>query len=170
MEEFGIVSMVCRPSQRAQDTVERCCSCTRHLTWYTTGLYARACECRNEGRQCTGCYCWGKCNNKGRIMPSPKTTRGILGHFPRGTDPPANNRRATNLPFRSPTSSSLRAILAAEARGRSAWGWQAVAWPRGRWGEGAQGRPKARDGLERAGGAMRHWTQGRRRMRGNTPH
>ena len=54
-------------------------------------------------------------------MPSPTTTRGLLGHFPRGADPPANDRRATTLPVRSPTSLSLRVILAAGAWGRGAW-------------------------------------------------
>ena len=54
-------------------------------------------------------------------MPSPTTTRGLLGHFPRGADPPANDRRATTSPVQSPTSSSLRAISAAEAGGRGAW-------------------------------------------------
>ena len=47
--------------------------------------------------------------------------RGLLGHFPRGADPPANDQRATTLPVGSPTSSSLRAISAARAGGRSAW-------------------------------------------------
>ena len=54
-------------------------------------------------------------------MLSPKTTRGLLGHFPRGADTPANNQRVTTLPFRSPTSSSLRAILAAGDGGMGAW-------------------------------------------------
>ena len=121
MEEFGIVSMVCRPSRRAQDTVERCCSCTRHSTCSTTGPSVRACKCRNAGRQCKGCYCWGKCKNKGRLMPSPTITRGILGHFPRDADPTANDQRATTPTVRSPASLSLREILAAGDGGRSAW-------------------------------------------------
>ena len=119
---FGISSTVSCPSQRSREMVERCCSCTRHSTCYTTGLSALACECRNAERQCTGCYCWGKCKNKGRLMPSQTTTQRILGHFPQGTDPPANDRRATTLPVRSPTSLSLRAIMASRAVGRIAWG------------------------------------------------
>ena len=59
MGGFGIVSTVSRPSRRARETVERCCSCTRHSTCSTSGPSARACRCRNAGRQCTGCYCWG---------------------------------------------------------------------------------------------------------------
>ena len=47
--------------------------------------------------------------------------QGLLGHFPRSVDTPANNRHATTTPVRSPTSSSLRAISAAGARGRGAW-------------------------------------------------
>ena len=51
----------------------------------------------------------------------PTTTRGLLDHFPRGADPPANDRRATTPPVRSPTSLSLRAILATGDGGRGAW-------------------------------------------------
>ena len=54
-------------------------------------------------------------------MLSPTTTRGLLGHFPRGADLPANNQRATTPPVRLPTSLSLRAILEAGAGGRGAW-------------------------------------------------
>ena len=111
--EFGIVSTVSRTIRRAREMVERCCSCTRHSTCSTTFLSARECEFRNSGRQCTGCYCWGKCKNKGRLMPSPTTTRGLLGHFPQGVDLPANDRRATTLPVRLPISLSLRAISVA---------------------------------------------------------
>ena len=113
--------MVSRPSRRSQETVERCYSCTHHSTCSTSGLSARACECRNAGRQCTGCYCWGRCKNRVRLLPSPTTTRGLLGHFTRGVDPPANDRHATTLPVRSPTSSSLRGISEAGAGGRGAW-------------------------------------------------
>ena len=123
---FGISSTVSRPRRQAREMVERCCSCTRHSTCYIMGLSARACECRNAARQCTGCHCWDKCRNKGRFMPSPTTTRGLLGHFPRGADPPAIDRRATTPPVQSLTSSSLRAILAAGAGGRSAWGTKPV--------------------------------------------
>ena len=119
---FGTSSTVSRPSRRAREIVERCCSCTRHSTCSTTRPSARACECQKAGRQCTGCYFWGKCRNKGPLMPSRTTAQGLLGHFPWGADPPSNDRRATTPPVRSPTSSSLRAILAARAGGRSAWG------------------------------------------------
>ena len=160
--KFGIVSTVIRPSQWAREMVKRCCSCTRHSTCSALGPSARACERRNAERKCTGCYCWGKCKNKGRLMLSPTTTRGLLGHFPCGADPPANDRRATTPPVRLPKSSSLWAILAAGTGGRSTWGGgRAAAGPRGRWGEGAQGRPEARDGAERVGGATQHRTQGR---------
>ena len=118
---FGNVSTVSRPSQRVRETFKRCCSCTRHSTCSTTGPSTRVCECRNAGQQCTGCYCWGRCKNWGRLMPSPTTTRGLLGHFPRGTDPPANDQRATTPPVRLRTSLSLREISAAGAGGRSAW-------------------------------------------------
>ena len=33
-------------------------------------------------------------------MPSPTTTRGLLGNFPRGVDPPATDQRATTTPVR----------------------------------------------------------------------
>ena len=118
---FGIVSTVSRPSRRARETVERCCSCTRHSTCSTSGPSARACKCRNAGRQCTGCYCWGGCKNWGQISPSPTTMRGLLGHFPRGADPSATDRRAKTPPVRSSTSLLLRAISEAGARGRDAW-------------------------------------------------
>ena len=48
-------------------------------------------------------------------MLYPTTTRGLLGIFSRSADLPANDPRATNPPVRLPTSSSLRAILAAGA-------------------------------------------------------
>ena len=96
--DFGIVSTVSCPSRRAREMVERCCSCTQHSTCSTTVPCARACKCRNTQKQYTGCYCWGKCKNKGRFMPSPSTTRGLLGHFPRGADPPANDPRVTTPP------------------------------------------------------------------------
>ena len=118
---FSIFSTVSHPIQQAQEMVEWCCSCTRHSACATTGPSKRACECRNAGRQCTGCYCWGDCKNKGRLIPSPTITRGLLGHFPRGTDPPANGQHANTPPVQSPTSSSLWAILAAGDGVRSAW-------------------------------------------------
>ena len=55
-------------------------------------------------------------------MMSPTTTRGLLEHFPHGADPPANDPHATTPPVRLPTFSSLWAISAAGAGGRSAWG------------------------------------------------
>ena len=110
------------PSRQAQEMVKRCCRYTWQSTCSTMGSSAQACECQNAGRQCTGCHCWGKCRNNGRVMPFPTTARGLLGHFPQGSDPPANNSRATTPPVRLPTSSFLRAILAARAGGRSAWG------------------------------------------------
>ena len=61
-------------------------------------------------------------SNKGRRMPSPTATRVLLGIFLRGADLPANKPHATAPPVRSPTSSSLRTILAAGAGGRSARG------------------------------------------------
>ena len=118
---FGMVSTVSCPSRQARETVERCCNCTRHSTCSTTGPSARASGCRNSGWQCTGCYFWWRCKNWGRLMLSPTTTRGLLGHFPWGADPPTNDRRATTLPVRSPESVSLRAILASRDGGRSAW-------------------------------------------------
>ena len=66
-------------------------------------------------------------------MPSPTTAREILGHFLRGADPPAINQHASTPPVRLPTYPSLRAILAAGARGRGVWG-------------GASGRKVPRDG------------------------
>ena len=120
--DFGTISTVICSSRRARDMVERCSSCTRHSTCSTTGPSSRACECRNAGQQCTGYYCWGKCRNKGRLMPSPTTVRGLLGNFPRGADPTANDPHATTPPVRSPKSLSLREISAAGAGGRSAGG------------------------------------------------
>ena len=117
---FGTSSEVSCPSRQAKETVERCCSCTRHSTCSTTGLSAQACKCRNAGHQCTGCYCWGKCCNKGRLMPSPRTMRGLLGNFPRGADLPGNNPHATTPPVRLPISFPLWKISVAGARGKSA--------------------------------------------------
>ena len=55
-------------------------------------------------------------------MPPLTTARGLLGHFPWGADPPANDPRATTPPVQLLTSSSFRAILAAGAGGRSVRG------------------------------------------------
>ena len=48
-------------------------------------------------------------------MPSPKTTRGLLGLFSRGADPPANDPRATTLLVLLLTYSSIQEISAARA-------------------------------------------------------
>ena len=79
-------------------------------------------------------------------MPSPKTTQGLLGLFPRGEDPPANNPCATTPPVRSPTSSSLRATLAARAEGRSLRGGAS-----GRRGPREEGRGGTGEGAESKG-------------------
>ena len=82
-------------------------------------------------------------------MMSPTTTRGLLGIFPRGADPPANNPRATTAHVQLPTSSSLQAILAAGARGRSARGGASGRrGPReeGRSGEGGEAESKGCSG------------------------
>ena len=46
----------------------------------------------------------------------------LLGFFPRGADPPANDAHATTPPVRLPKSSTLRAILAARDGGGSTRG------------------------------------------------
>ena len=166
--EFGTSSIVSRSRRWARKMVEQCCSCTRHSTCSTTGPSARACEFRNAGRQCTGCYFWGKCHNKGRLMPSSTTARGLLGHFPQGADPPAIDPRVTTPPLRSPTSLSLREISAAGAGGRSARGEASGhRGPRevGRGGEGGEAK-RARYGAE---GAATHWTRRWTRKDGDTP-
>ena len=122
MEEFGTGSTVSRPSRQVQELVNRCCSCTWHLTCSTTGPSTHVCECRNAGQQGKGCYCWGKCRNKGWVMPSPTIAQGLLGIFPQGADLPVTNPSATNPPVLSPTSSSLQAVSAAGAGGRGARG------------------------------------------------
>ena len=98
-EGFGIGSTVsCPYSRRVCELVERCCSCTRHSTCSTAGPSACACKCRNAGQQCNRCYCWGRCKNRGRLVPSPTTARVLLGHFPRGADPPATDQQSSTLP------------------------------------------------------------------------
>ena len=59
-------------------------------------------------------------------MPSPTTTRGLLGLFPQGAELPATDPGATTLPVRLPKSSSLWVILAAGAWGKSARGGASV--------------------------------------------
>ena len=78
-------------------------------------------------------------------MPSPTTSRGLLGYFTRSTYLPATDQRASPLTVRSPTYLYLRAILAARAGVRGTQG-------------GASGRSSPRDvrgGSGRAGGSNR---------------
>ena len=104
----GSSSMVILSVRRSQEEVNLCYSCTRHSTCFTKGPSEWACECRNAGLTCTGCMCWAKCRNKGRILPSPTTVRGLLGHFLCGTIHPN-----LSLPVRASKNSSMQAILAA---------------------------------------------------------
>ena len=144
---FGIFSTVSRPSVRQVcEPFERCCSCTRTLTCSTTGPSARAWECLNAGRQYTGFNCWVRCKNRGRIILSPITARGLLGHFLHGVDSPTVNQRASPPPVQSPIFLSLREISAAGTGQEGAWG-------------GASGCRSLRDGRggERgAGGRYRY--------------
>ena len=118
MGGFVICSTVSSPSSRqVRKPVKWFCSCTQNSTCSTTGPSARACECRNAGQQCTECYCWGRCKNRGMIMLSPTMARALLGHFPRGADLTAANHSSSPLPIQSPTSLSLREILLAGAGG-----------------------------------------------------
>ena len=144
----GIDSTVSRPSsRRVREPVKRCCTCTRHLTCFTMGSSARACKCRNAGRKCTGCYCWGWCKNQGWLMPSPTTARGLLGDFPRSADPPAADQIVSLLPVQLPTSLSLQAILAAGARGGGArYGAGRRRSPRDNRGGGRRAGRRNRDG------------------------
>ena len=68
-------------------------------------------------------------------MPSPTMVQGLLGLFLRGVDPPATDLSAKIPPVQLLTSFSLRAILAARARGR-----------------GARVRVRGRKGLQEEGG------------------
>ena len=81
-------------------------------------------------------------------MLSPTTARFLLGHFPRGEDPPAVDQCASPPPVRSPTYLSLRAISAAGARGGGARG-----------GAGAHRSPRD----SRGGGGGETGTDGERR-------
>ena len=74
-------------------------------------------------------------------MLPPTTARGLLGNFPQGSDPPANDRCATTPPVQSPTSLSLRAISVAGAGGRGARGGVS-----GRKGTREEGRRSAGEG------------------------
>ena len=84
-------------------------------------------------------------------MPSPTTARGMLGHFPRGADPPATDQHASLPPVQYPTSLSLRAISVAGAGGRGVRG-------------GASGCRIPRDGR---GGGRGAGGGGQGRRRGN---
>ena len=57
----------------------------------------------------------------GTAFAAPNNYAGPSRPFSKGHGPPANDRRATTPPVRSPTSLSLRAISAAGAGGRDAW-------------------------------------------------
>ena len=84
-------------------------------------------------------------------MPSPTTTRGLLGVFPRGAEPPANNPRKTTPPVGLPSSLSLRAISVAGDGGRSARGGAS-----GRKGPWEEGRGRTGEGDKSEG-----WSGGR---------
>ena len=163
--EFGIVSTVSFLSvRRVCEMVKWCCSCTPHSTCSTKGLYTRVCECWNNGQNCMGCYCWGRCKNKGRLMPSPTTARVLLGHFPHGTDPPAVDQCAYPPPVRLLTSFSLQEILADGAGGGGTQGGAGGRKsPRysGGGGRGAGGRTRERRGASKE--RRRRWQKGRRR-------
>ena len=72
-------------------------------------------------------------------MLSPTTARGLLGHFPRDTYPPAIDQHATNLPVQFPTSLSLRAISAAGPGGGVRRAGRAATRARGTAGGGSAG-------------------------------
>ena len=66
--ELSTSSTVIHPtSRRARELVEGCCSFTGHSNCSTAGPYACACKFHTSVQQCTGCYCWVKCKNKGRL-------------------------------------------------------------------------------------------------------
>ena len=120
---FGIAYMVSRTSFRqVRKPVEWCCSCNQKSTCSTTSPSARAYECCNSGQQCTGCYCWGRCKNRVRMMLYPTKPRVMLGHFPCSADPPAIDQYASPLPVQSLTSSSSQAISAGRSGGGGARG------------------------------------------------
>ena len=81
-------------------------------------------------------------------MLSPTTSRGMLGLFLRGADPPATDQRATTQPVRSPTSFYLQAILVARDGGGGARG-------------GVGGCRSSRDGRGGGGEGGRVTKQGR---------
>ena len=155
-EGFGISStVICMSIRRVCELVERCCSCTRHSTYSTTCLSARACEFRNAGRKRTGCYCWGRCKNKRQLMLSSTTARGLIGNFPPGAEPPAVGQCSSPLPVWLPTTLVLigdiggqgRAILAAGAGGGGTRG-------------GMAGRKIPRDSRIGGRGAGGPWKEG----------
>ena len=138
-----------------------CCSCTWHSTCSTTVLSARACEFSNAGQKFTGCYCWQRCKNKGRLMRSPTTERGLLGHFPLGIYPSTTDQRASHLPIRLPTSSSLWAILVAGTGGggtQSGAGRRRIPRDSGSWGSraGVRNRDIGGDMRSKTGEARRN--------------
>ena len=86
-------------------------------------------------------------------MPSPATTRGLLGHFLGGKDPPVADQNISPPPVQSPTYLSLRAVLAAGAGGGG---------PRG----GAGGHRIQQDGICGYRGAGVRYRDGHGTMRG----
>ena len=120
---FGIsYTVICPYARRVYELVDRCCSCNRHSICSTMGPSTRVCKCRNAGRQCMGCYCWGRCKKKGWVILSPTTARVLIGHFPRGVEPATVIQCASPPPVWSPTYLSLWAILASRAMEGGAWG------------------------------------------------
>ena len=123
-EGFGIFSTVSPPSRRwVREPAKRCCNCTRHSTCSTAVPPVDS---------ALGAH-WG------RLMQSPTTTRVILGHFPRGADPPSADQRASPPTVQSPKYSTSQRISADEAGGGSARG-------------GAGGRRSPQDGGGGVGG------------------
>ena len=147
--------MISRPSvRRVHKPVKQCFSCTQHLTCSTTGPSTRVCKCCNSGWQCTGCYCWGRCNNRGWLMPSPTTARSLPGHFLRIADLPTVNQRDSPPPIWLPTFLSLCEILATGAGGggvRGSAGRHNILRDSRGGGRGAGGGSRDRRGEKRGG-------------------
>ena len=141
MRVSDTISMVSQPAiYRSQEQVKRCCSCTSHSTCSTKETPEWACGCLKAGRYFTGYYCWNKCRNKGWLMPSPATARGLLGHFVCSADSPIVCQPTSTPPVRVPISSSLPVISGASGRG--SWGRagrQRSPWEGGRGGGGCHG-------------------------------
>ena len=87
-------------------------------------------------------------------MPPPTTARGLLGHFPRGPDPPATDQCASPPTVQSPTYLSLREILADGAGGRAARDGRAAAGDQVTAGVGAAGQGEE-TGMEKGRQAAR---------------